>query len=105
VSGAGLVGCGSSGIPTGASVKDFCGAGDKFSSATKFSDGVTAAGRLHDTGTPKGIPADARTGFELVVDLVTGSTDKADLEERYNKLSDKQKKSVEALDSYITKTC
>jgi hypothetical protein len=100
-----LAGCGGSGIPTDASAKDFCSAGDKFSSATKFSDGVTAAEKLHDTGTPKGIPADARDGFELVVGLVTDSKDKSDLQKRYDKLTAKDKKSVAALDDYIQKTC
>ena len=105
VSGAVLVACGSSGIPTDASLKEFCKAGQKFSTVTKFDDGVKAADTLHDTGTPKGIPADARDGFELVVQLVTDAKDQADLEKRYNKLTDKQKKSVNALDTYIAKSC
>lgn len=100
-----LAGCGGSGIPTGASVKEFCGAGSTFSSATKFADGVKAAEKLHDTGTPQGIPADARKGFVLVVDLVTTSKDRSDLQKRYQKLSSTQKKSVSALDGYISKTC
>jgi hypothetical protein len=101
-----LAGCGSSGgIPDDASVKEFCKAGDTFSKATKFPDGVKAADDLHDTGTPKGIPADARDGFELVVKLVTDADDQADLEKRYKKLTATQKKSVEQLDAYIAKTC
>jgi len=100
-----LAACGSSGIPTDASLKAFCNAGQKFSTVTKFDDGVKAADKLHDTGTPKGIPADARDGFELVVQLVTDAKNQADLEKRYNKLTDKQKKSVNALDSYIAKSC
>lgn len=100
-----LVGCGSPGIPTDASVKDFCTASDKFAAVTKFADGVKAADRLHDTGTPKNVPADARAGFELVVGLVTDSKDQADLEKRYNKMTDTEKKSVNALDAYIGTTC
>jgi len=99
-----LAACGSSGIPTDASVKDFCKAGEKFSTVTKFDDGVEAAADLHDTGTPKGIPADARDGFELVVQIVTDAKDQADLEKRYNKLTDSEKKSVNALDGYIAKS-
>lgn len=99
-----VTGCGG-GIPTNASVKDFCKAGQTFAAANEFDAGVKAAKTLHDTGTPKGIPADARSGFELVVQLITDSKDQADLERRYKGLSDKQKKSVESLDSYITKTC
>lgn len=100
-----LAGCGGSGIPTDASAKDFCSAGEKFSNATKFSDGVTAAEKLHDTGTPKGIPPAARDGFELVVGLVTDSKNKTDLLKSYDKLSTKDKKTVSALDDYIKKTC
>ena len=101
-----LVGCGGGGgIPEDASVKEFCKAGDTFSKATKFPDGVKAANELHDTGTPKGIPDDARDGFELVVKLVTDSDDQADLEKRYKKLTATQKKSVQQLDAYIAKTC
>jgi hypothetical protein len=93
------------GIPTNASVKDFCKAAQTFAAANEFDAGVKAAKKLDETGTPKGIPADARSGFELVVKLITDSKDQADLERRYKGLSDKQKKSVESLDSYITKTC
>ena len=100
-----LAGCGGSDIPEDASVKEFCKAGDTFARATKFSDGVKAADDLHDTGTPKGIPGDARDGFELVVELVSDSDDQADLEKRYKKLSAKQKKSVEELDDFIAKKC
>jgi hypothetical protein len=100
-----LAGCGGSGIPGDASVKDFCKAGDTFATATKFSEGVKAARRLHDTGTPKRIPADARAGFELVVRLVSEAKDQADLEKRYNRLTAAQKQSIEKLDGYITKTC
>jgi hypothetical protein len=104
-SGAVLVGCGSAGIPADASVKDFCTASNKFATVTKFADGVKAADKLHDTGTPKSVPADARSGFELVVRLVTDSKNQAGLEKSYNKLTDAEKKSVDALDAYITKTC
>jgi hypothetical protein len=100
---AALAGCG--GIPENASVKEFCKAGERFSSATKFGAGVKAAENLHDTGTPKNIPDDARDGFEVVVDMVTGSKDTKDLQKRFDKLSDKDKASMDALDTYIRKTC
>lgn len=99
-----LGGCGG-GIPTDASVKDFCAAGERFSEATKFDEGTKAAERLRDTGTPEDVPKDARAGFEEVVSLVTGSKDTKDLQKRYEKLTDAQEKSVEALDAYIEKTC
>jgi len=99
-----LAGCGAS-VPTDASVKSFCAAADRFSTATEFADGVKAAKKLHDTGTPKGIPGDARDGFELVVGLVTDAKSRNDLEKQYNKLTADEKKSVTALDTYVTKTC
>lgn len=100
-----LSGCGGSGIPSDASVKDFCKAGDRFATASKFSEGVKAAGQMRDTGTPKHIPAGARDGFETVVRIVTDAKDQADLEKRYGKLTDAEKKSIDALDGYIKKTC
>lgn len=99
-----IAGCGG-GIPTDASVKDFCAAGERFSEATKFDEGTKAAERLRDIGTPEGIPKDALAGFERVVSLVTGSKDTKDLQKSYEKLTDAQEKSVEALDAYIEKTC
>ena len=86
-------------------MKDFCKASDAFSKATKFPDGVKAADGLHDTGTPRNVPSDAREGFELVVRIVTESDDQADLEKRYKKLTDAQRKSVGELDDYIAETC
>lgn len=99
-----IAGCGG-GVPTNASVKEFCKAGATFAKANRFDAGVKAAERMHDTGTPKGIPADARDGFELVVALITEAKDQADLERRYKKLTDSERKAVQALDSYITATC
>jgi len=100
-----VAGCGGGGIPTDASVKDFCKAGQTFAAANKFDAGVKAAKNLHDTGTPKGIPTQARSGFELVVKLITESKDQTDLERRYKVLSERQKQSVGSLDTYINKTC
>lgn len=100
-----LTGCGSSEIPDDASAKDFCSAGDRFSTATEFKDGVKAAEGLRETGTPKDISADARKGFVLVVELVAESSDTKDLQKRYEDLTDKEKQSVDSLDTYIRKTC
>jgi hypothetical protein len=102
-----LAGCGADphAAPRNASVAEFCAAGYRFSQARGFDDGLDAARKLRDTGTPKGIPAEARQGFELVVGLVTRAKDKGDLQQRYARLSERQKKSVSALDGYITRTC
>lgn len=102
-----LAGCGSDphAAPRSASVAEFCAAGYQFSQAQGLHDGLEAARKLRDTGTPRGIPADARRGFEVVVALVAGAKDRRDLQQRYGRLSERQKKGVEALDGYITKTC
>jgi outer membrane murein-binding lipoprotein Lpp len=109
VAGVALSGCASSsppkGNPAAATTKEFCASANLFSKATEFADGLKAAKELKDTGTPKGIPDDARAGFEVVVTLVTGSKDQADLVARYGKLTAEKKKSVNALDTYISKTC
>ena len=99
-----LGGCGG-GIPADASVAEFCKAGETFARANAFDAGVEAADRLQHTGTPKGIPSDARDGFELVVRLITDAKDHNDLERRYKGLDQSEKKSVESLDRYITRTC
>lgn len=61
-------GDGGAGAPTSATVADFCntlkGFGDP-SDKSKLQDHV---GALKATGTPAGIPADARKGFEYMVD-------------------------------------
>jgi hypothetical protein len=104
VLGTALTACGAD-IPDDASAKDFCASSQTFATAHSFPAGVKAAGKLHHTGTPKGIPADARAGFELVVTLVGDAEDQNDLEKRYKALTAKQKGSVDALDAYITSTC
>lgn len=98
-----LAGCG--GIPRNASVEDFCATGKEFSSADTFANGVKAARRLSDVGTPAGIPDGARAGFEIVVKLVTGAKNSADLQHRMDKLSDTDRGHVADLDAYIRKTC
>jgi len=95
-----LAGCGSS-----TSVAEFCDAGDGFAKATEFEQGVRAAERLDDTGKPEGMPDDARDGFDVVVDLVAGAEDQEDLQQRYAELTAEERKSVDALDTYIEKTC
>lgn len=99
-----VAGCGPE-IPNDASTKDFCKVSGTFAAANEFSAGVKAAKKLHDTGTPKGIPAGARKGFELVVALVADAKDESDLEKRYAALTSGEKKSIDTLDTYISKTC
>lgn len=99
----GLSGCRS--IPKSASVKDFCSAGEKFSASTTFGQGVSAAKKLAATGTPKGIPADARDGFVQLIDRVLDAKDGQDFMRKTKKLNSDERKNLKALDAYIKKTC
>ena len=105
-----LAGCGDgdddgkNNLPADASVKDFCKGQRQVlqgHEALRRGEGGRRAAR-HP---PRAIPADARHGFELVVELVTDADDRADLEKRYKKLTARQRKSVEKLDAYIEKAC
>jgi hypothetical protein len=98
-----LAGCG--GIPDDASVKDFCAQGEKFSASKTFATGKERAEALADTGTPKGIDADARKGFEELIDRVTSSEDGADFKKKADKLTDAEARHLRALDGYIKDTC
>ena len=95
-----VAGCGG-----GTSVASFCEAGEDFSTASEFDQGVKAAQRLDETGTPDDMPRAAREGFEVVVGVVTEAQDQDDLQERYAELTAEDKDSVEALDEYIKDTC
>ena len=95
-----IAACGSS-----TTVEEFCKAGDQFAKANEFDEGVKAAKELDETGTPKGMPAEARDGFDVVVELVTKAKDQSDLEKRYKALTEKQRDAVAALDAYIAKSC
>lgn len=98
-----VAGCG--GIPEDASVKDFCSRGEKFSASKTFATGKKRAEALAETGTPKGIDADARKGFEELIDRVTSSENGADFKKKADKLSDAEARHLRALDGYIKKTC
>ncbi len=76
--------------PTDASVKAFCSViGD-----LDVSDPSELVDDLVETGTPKGIPADARDGFEVMID-------EADAEE----ISEGDQEKVTAFVGYVTETC
>lgn len=98
-----LAGCSS--IPENASVKDFCTEGEKFSASTNFSDGIKAAKRLQEVGTPSGIGADARTGFVELVERMLDSENGGDFRARTKKLTAEERKHLVALSNYIRKTC
>lgn len=98
-----FAGCGH--VPAAASVKDFCSKGEKFSASTTFEQGVKAAKELRDTGTPPGIPKAARQGFLELINRVLGAKDGADFKKKTQNLSTSERTHLEALSTYIAKTC
>ena len=60
---------------------------------------------LGDTGTPEGISADAREGFEILVDLADEADSNEDAEKSAKDLSSDEKKKVDAFGKYAGKTC
>ena len=100
---AGLGGCGD--IPTSASKKEFCSAGEKFSASKTFRGGVAAARRLQRTGTPGDIPKNARRGFVELVNRVLDAKNGQDFLKKNKRLTEAQRKDLRALTAYIEKTC
>ncbi|MCW2795870.1 hypothetical protein [Nocardioides sp.] len=112
-------GGGDSSAPQGASSADFCksfadlfqGMASVDPSATDSSDTIKAlkdgAANLSDTGTPDGIPADARHGFEVFVSAIAGIDDNADLSSMENLpgVSTSDEKDIEAFVTYAVKEC
>ena len=92
-------------IPEDASTKDFCSNGEKFSASTTFEAGVKAAEKLRDVGTPAGIPKGARQGFVELIERVTEADDGADFKKKAKKLSAAERRHLEALSTYLAKTC
>jgi hypothetical protein len=99
----GLGGCRD--IPTSASVKDFCSAGEKFSASTTFPEGVAAAKKLKKVGTPSDIGKRARRGFVELVNRVLDAKNGQDFLKKNKKLTEDQGKDLRALTAYIKKTC
>ena len=98
-----LAGCQS--IPQDADVAAFCSEGEKFSASTNWADGVRAAKKLQETGTPQGIGKSARSGFVELVDRVLDSESGGDFRSRTKSLSEAERKHLVALSDYIKKTC
>jgi hypothetical protein len=113
------VGCGDSGPPADASEEDFCSTIDSFeknlddmdadaSTKDQIKAVKDAFGELEDTGTPKGIPDDARKGFELEVKTIGDIDEDAsedDLQNIDEDLSDEEQKQVDAFTKYVSDTC
>src|SRR3546814_412497 len=92
------------GAPDDASEKDFCAAvkktGEQGSDADKIKD---AYEDLVEVGTPKGMPDEARKGFEVFADAID-EADEDDKEAPYEGDKDKEKQ-VEAYFTYVGETC
>ncbi|TWH04708.1 hypothetical protein L615_001000000410 [Nocardioides sp. J9] len=120
-----LSACGSDGAPTDASKADFCkvvndeGGGEEAFEAASKGDWdklldllKEQADEVEEVGTPKGIPDDAREGFEIQLDAVK-DIDAKDLEKAVESqedpfeagLSDADKKKIEAYEEYENETC
>jgi len=96
-------GCGS---PDDASKDDFCDAIEGLTKAgSDFGKSRDAFADLGDTGTPEGISADAREGFEILVDLADEADSNEDAEKSAKDLSSDEKKKVDAFGKYAGKTC
>ncbi|MET3960896.1 archaellum component FlaG (FlaF/FlaG flagellin family) [Marmoricola sp. OAE513] len=88
-----IAGCGGpdgSSAPKDASVKDFC----KVVNDLDTSDAKGFAEDLAEVGTPKDIPAEARDGFEIMVDNAAEKS-----------ISDSKQKKVSTFVAYFTTTC
>ena len=67
----------------------------------------TAAHKLDDLGTPKGMSSDARAGFQLTVQGIAGLSDDATLDDIANlgNTGTADQRKLTALDDYVAKTC
>lgn len=100
-----------SGPPEGASIDDFCEAIDtsrvgEDPGQDEIDDFVQ---NLEDTGTPEGIPDDAREGFEKFVDLlgdIDADADENDIQKQIEDDTDTDDEAnIEALFKYVGEEC
>jgi hypothetical protein len=123
----GAAGCGGGGsggssgssAPTNASKTDFCNGFEAFAkntasvgSGSSTKDDVKKAksetAKLQKIGTPKGIPSDARKGFEVFIDTVAKIPDDASSSQLQNftdKLSATDTKEFAAFFTYVGTEC
>jgi hypothetical protein len=91
--------------PTGATTTDFC---STFQNLASDSTPKQAADKLQAIGTPSDIAADARHGFEVLVDHLETMPDTSkskDLLAMEQGLSATDQKDVLAFTTYLTKAC
>jgi len=120
-----LVGCGDDGPatgaspPTDASKDDFCGVFDHMltelgalDADAKPAEAVktlkNAADDLADVGTPEDMPDNARDGYELILDEIEkldDDSDREDINQLGEDISDVQEKSMAAYEKYLSEEC
>jgi soluble cytochrome b562 len=91
--------------PTGATTTDFCAT---FQNMANDTTPKQAADKLQAVGTPSDMAADARHGFEVLVDNLETMPDTAaskDLRAMEKGLSATDQKDVLAFTTYLTKAC
>jgi soluble cytochrome b562 len=96
---------GAAAAPSGASTTDFC---STFQNMANDTTPKQAADKLQAVGTPSNIAADARHGFEVLVDHLETLPDTAkssDLSAMEKSLSATDQKDVLAFTTYLTKAC
>lgn len=114
-------GCGSSdsGETTkkSASTAEFCGALKDFQAGSANADPSdmtayvaalkAAAQRLDAVGTPEAVPADAKAGFDITINRITGLPDTATQDDlaTLGDVEPGDQKKLDALDDYIKETC
>jgi hypothetical protein len=104
-----LTACG--GPPEDASKDDFCKAIDfsKVSDDPDQDEVDEFIEKLEDTGTPKGIPDDAREGFEKFVDVISDIDVDDDEDDITKQIEDDvdgdDEDNINALFAYVAKTC
>jgi hypothetical protein len=117
----GAVGCGggdSGGGSDAPSTKEFCGsladfqvavAADSTKDPKAYITSVKdAATKVAKVGTPDGMPADAKDGFELTVHQIEALPDDATVDDLTAALTDasaEDQKKLDALDKYVAKSC
>jgi hypothetical protein len=108
-----------SGPPTDASKTDFCTAFDTFnadigkvdtkaSTKEQVKQAKAAVAKLAEAGTPQGIDAASRKGYETIVETISKVDDnasKADLQNLDKDLTTADRKNVAAFGKYYATTC
>jgi hypothetical protein len=88
-------------------VKDVTAKGENISDEDAVKIAKDTADKLAEVGTPKDMPADARKGFELILQKLNDLPDDATKEQvnEFSKLSKEEQKYSDALSQYIGEQC